>query len=243
MVKKKNNYWTKDKCQIESLKYSTRSEFAKNVKGAYNSALRNGWLEDICNHMLIQGDLYKRYNYAYEFNDNHVYVGLTCNINRRHKEHMCGEASPVYKHMEITGLSPIFMYDKLKDVKESKKNEIKDIENYLKEGWVLLNKAKGGSVGSTKTNLTKELCQKEAFKFKSRIEFQQNSRSIYRHALSIQILDDICKHMKQKITKELCQKEALKYSSKKEFYTNSQNHYRFCIRNKFLNEICKHMIK
>lgn len=45
-------YWTKkENCQAEAMKYSTRSEFKKTANGAYRSALRNGWLDEVCAHM------------------------------------------------------------------------------------------------------------------------------------------------------------------------------------------------
>ena len=38
--------WTKEKCSEESKKYKTRSEFKKGSPSAYQSALRNKWLND-----------------------------------------------------------------------------------------------------------------------------------------------------------------------------------------------------
>ena len=48
---KPNGYWTLEKCRIEALKYSTFSEFRLGNKSAYNSALKNKWLYDICSHI------------------------------------------------------------------------------------------------------------------------------------------------------------------------------------------------
>lgn len=48
--------WTFDKCKKEALNYKTRTEFYKNNLGAYLRAQRNGWLDDICQHM-IEGKL------------------------------------------------------------------------------------------------------------------------------------------------------------------------------------------
>jgi len=51
-IKRKSfNYWTKEKCQKEALKYKKITYFKKSVGGAYNSAYCNGWLNDICKHM------------------------------------------------------------------------------------------------------------------------------------------------------------------------------------------------
>jgi len=43
--------WTKEKCQVEALKYMERKVFSVNSHSAYNSARKNKWLDDICGHM------------------------------------------------------------------------------------------------------------------------------------------------------------------------------------------------
>ncbi|MET2951739.1 hypothetical protein ABXV18_27035 [Vibrio owensii] len=51
-IKKPTNLkWTKEACRVEALKYKTRFEFTKGSRGAYNSALKNDWLNEICAHM------------------------------------------------------------------------------------------------------------------------------------------------------------------------------------------------
>src|SRR4051812_9849898 len=67
--KKHNGYWTKDKCQIEALKYKSRSEFKKNSPSAFNSSKRNKWLNQMCSHMKLIGDKFRRLVYVYEFCD------------------------------------------------------------------------------------------------------------------------------------------------------------------------------
>jgi len=49
--RKNTNFWNKENCQIEALKYNKRSQFAYNSKGAYKSARKNKWLDEICSHM------------------------------------------------------------------------------------------------------------------------------------------------------------------------------------------------
>ena len=45
-----NYYWTKDRCKEEAAKYETLKDFRKNSY-AYNAALKNGWITEICSHM------------------------------------------------------------------------------------------------------------------------------------------------------------------------------------------------
>lgn len=72
--------YNKDVCHEAALQCKYRSEFAKNFKGEYFAALRNGWLDEICSHMIVLGNHYKRCIYAYEFPNiegrDYVYVGL-----------------------------------------------------------------------------------------------------------------------------------------------------------------------
>lgn len=46
-----NIKWSKEKAQIESLKYQNRIDFLRNSCGAYSAAYKNKWLDDICIHM------------------------------------------------------------------------------------------------------------------------------------------------------------------------------------------------
>ena len=125
--RKPRGYWTKEKCQIESLKYKTRTEFCKKSSRAYQLYLKNGWIDSyqksklytfehckieskkyttikeliindhylyrkildnkwdkkLYKHMNVFGNLHNRCIYVYEFSDNHAYIGLTYNLNKR----------------------------------------------------------------------------------------------------------------------------------------------------------------
>jgi len=50
-IKKRKNYWTKNMCKEEALKYKTRSEFFKKCVSAYSKSHKNGWLNEVCSHM------------------------------------------------------------------------------------------------------------------------------------------------------------------------------------------------
>ena len=46
-------YWTKDKCATEALKYKSKSEFFKNNSNVYGVSCQGGWINEICSHMVI----------------------------------------------------------------------------------------------------------------------------------------------------------------------------------------------
>lgn len=43
--------WSLEACREEAAKHKKRSYFAKAARGAYNKALREGWIDEICAHM------------------------------------------------------------------------------------------------------------------------------------------------------------------------------------------------
>jgi len=48
---KPNNYWTKERCHQEALKYQTRTAFQNGSSRAYSAARKKHWLDEICSHM------------------------------------------------------------------------------------------------------------------------------------------------------------------------------------------------
>jgi superfamily II DNA or RNA helicase len=41
-------FWTKERCLEEAKRHQSRNSFQREAKGAYNSAWRNGWYEELC---------------------------------------------------------------------------------------------------------------------------------------------------------------------------------------------------
>jgi hypothetical protein len=147
-----NGYWHNfENCKKEALKYSTKTEFVKGSQHVYHIALKNNWLDDICKHMKPIGDRFNKCIYSYEFPDNHVYVGLTCNIDIRQKSRNKNLSDAVTKHTINTGLHPI--RKQLTDyifVDDAIRLEGEFLSKYLNDGWIGLNKRKTGGIGSRK---------------------------------------------------------------------------------------------
>ena len=242
------NYWTKEKCQEEALKYNSRTEFSKRCKTGYSKSVKSGWLDDICGHMEKIGNRFNKCIYSYEFPDNYVYVGLTYNLDVRQKNRDNDINDQVIIHMKKTGLTPVKkqLTDYI-DVNDAIKLEGYYVEKYKNNGWNILNKSKTGAIGGNVIKWTKEKCKEESLKYKSKIEFQKNSGGCYDAARRNGWLDDCCSHMviTQKPfgywTFERCKEEALKYKTKGEFEKNSSAYLISC-RNNWVNDICSHMI-
>jgi hypothetical protein len=81
-------YWRKEKCRATASEFKTRTEFQDGSPSAYNRALNDGFLDEICQHMRPAGSKFRRALYAYEFVDKSVYVGLTFDYTQRHHQHL-----------------------------------------------------------------------------------------------------------------------------------------------------------
>lgn len=290
-----NMKWTKEKCMEVSHLFEKISDFEKKYRGAYMSARKNGWLEEITKHMkkmvsytekmcyeislkfetkkkLCENNKYvykkilkkkwtymfshmkndnsedDRCIYAYEFNDNSVYVGLTKNVKNRNNLHM--KHGSVFEHIKICDDFKLKILTNYLPVYESRLKEDEYLNYYKNSGWNILNKIKTGGIGSC-GNLNrisywvKEKCQEESLKYKSRSEFQYNSGSAYNSAKKNKWLDEICSHMTPirnhsgYWTKKRCQEESLKYKNKNQFQKNNSSAYMRSYKNGWLNEFYK----
>lgn len=145
-----NKYWHNfDNCKNEALKYKTKTEFISNAQHVYHISLKNGWLDKICKHMIQIGDRYNKCIYSYEFPDNHVYVGLTYNMDVREKSRRRNKSDAVTYYKNKTGLIPIRkQLTEYIPVDVVIKLEGQYLSEYLKNGWISLNKRKTGGIGS-----------------------------------------------------------------------------------------------
>ena len=249
-MKQVKKYWTVTSCKNEALKYNSRSKFKKEAGGAYNFAKKQKILNDVCSHMVVVGNRFMRTVYVYKFSDNHIYVGLTKNINERDDKHKRDPDSAVYKHMKNTNLTPILSHSNYMDINDAIKLESLTIANYKNDGYNILNIAAAGAVGGGNIIWTFEKCKNEALKYERRIDFARKSESAYNAARRYRWLEKICKHMLNVRkhykpvgywTKNRCKKEALKYNKRNEFSEKSSGAYMACLKNKWLNEVCTHM--
>lgn len=140
----------------EALKYDYLKDFINNSQDAYRKAIRLGILDKVSKHMKVLEGLSKRVVYAYEFPDNSVYVGLTHNVTDREKQHK--ERGSVSEHLKETNLVPTLkiISDDYIDPSDAQKMEACTVEEYRQNGWVILNKAKTGSLGACKVFWTRD---------------------------------------------------------------------------------------
>ena len=233
--------WTESSCYEEAKKYSSRSEFQRNNESAYNKARRKGWLESYFWLKNQSFDLYKDeidMIYAYEFiEQNAVYVGRTlarC-ADQRDKEHIFKNDSVsnfAKEHNIPVPKMKILENDLL--LVDGVEREGYWVEKYKKDGWVILNKTKTGSIGGLGKSLTKKsynYCLSEAKKYTELKEFRTKSKDAYNASLKYGWLTDfvwlkVSERKQHRWTEDMCLDEAKKYTNKHDFITNSKNAYK-----------------
>ena len=197
---KPNGYWQNyDNCKAEAMKYTSRSEFVRGCGSAYNSALDNGWIDGFT--WLVSPTVRKHKDskfviYAYEDPENKVvYVGLSKDLNRRHRAHINGSMhrgvrvyDNLHKYFELSGKEIPFPRIKMRDLSAEDAQYYEDWykQKYADDGWALINKAKTG-VGSSSLGLAVEKwdedsCREISKKFKSRGEFALGAHAAYEKA-------------------------------------------------------------
>jgi hypothetical protein len=188
--------WTDELIKQEALKYNHRIHFIKKSGSAYNAAKKKQILKEVCSHMVPLGSSYRRMVYVYEFEDKHVYVGLTGNRHRRHNQHMIDGRGPVSKHMKETNLTPNYKLISGDYIprEDAQLLETQTLNDYLDKGWIPLNSASTGGLGGSTLIWTDEALRLEALKYKTRKEMIAKNNSAY-STLIRRKLYHLCSHM------------------------------------------------
>ena len=242
---KPKGYWTLEMCKAEALKYSARGVFMRQSATAYNISLKNGWLDEVCKHMIKGADGF-HYMFYGIINKrlNKVYVGITKqHFNSRAKLHKKGGSTraDVIAKLEDTEYVPLTDYihtsTELLDAEEGW------AKHYETDGFQILNDPRlYGRMGVSKRVYSDEDIAKEASKYTSRSKFKEGSPNHYDAAVSQRILSRVCSHLrgiksKGYWTKEMCIEEARKSTDRYDFVTNHTEAYTAARNNGWTEEI------
>lgn len=175
--------WTYEKCKEIAARYNTVYELKRDYPQVCRAIYREHWTDECLSHITRHNNT-KRGIYAFEFEDNHAYVGLTYDFERRKQQHLGVEhvcKSKVTKHIEKTGLTPIFkiLHDYV-SAEEAKELEAYYLDEYRKNGWAILNAQRAGGLGGNE-NIVYDFDEtvEIAKQFKSRTEFAEAHRNLY----------------------------------------------------------------
>lgn len=257
------NYWSdKKRVKEAASECSTKMEFKKKFGGAFNSAIRNGWMDEVSLHFTKTKkymDLNERLHciYVYEIEEGKAcYVGRTTNLrnrdlsHRRGRKHHDGSVTydVLYRFCEDKGIkipTPIIKDENLNG-EESLIREDYWVKKYKEDGWKVLNIAKtgrlSGSLGAVK-KWDYERCKEFAKNYKYKTELKNASYSCYGMCLKNGWFEEFGIQDKKSHPngnwniKANCLEEAEKYFSKSGFIINSMGAYRGAKKHGWLDEV------
>ena len=242
---KQSGHWTKENCASEAAKYLFRTQFMRKSGSAYNVALANGWLDEICSHMSSEADGYHHCVYVI-FNDRlmKAYIGITRQLlKKRMAAHFKVNSTTTANAItRIADTQHKSLTDYVLIADEVREHELAWIKKFENEGYHVLNDLKQvGRMGTDRRIHTDEVIFLEAKKYKTRSEFKRLSPRIYDAAVSQRLLSKACAHMrsikpKNTWTKKACLEFARGCETKQEFRKNN-GAYHTALKHGWLNDV------
>ena len=248
-MKRQHKSWDQETIKSEALKYLSRIDFRNNNSRAYAAARRYKILDKVCAHMKKPKRGYGfHFIYIYRF-PKAIYIGLSCRERRRFTEHQKEGSVWEYANAHNLPIPKPEIYQKyIADPNQAVAIERKLIAQYRNKSLntlEVLNKAKGGSVGSyAKGKWTVAAMREEALKYQTRRDFELNSSGAYSKAVEYKMLDELCAHMRPKhvaLTNEALADLAQSYTTRKAFCQQHPNERATAKRRGIWKEISAHM--
>lgn len=228
-------------------KYTDRSKFIKE-SGVYGLAQKRGLLP-MFTWMNKRPQGWSDTVYVYEFPATHVaYVGRTGRPKTREYEHKTLTSDVVFKYANSCGFqvpNPIILHDGL-SLKDGKRLECIELNNYRNNGWTLLNRRPGGGAGNIGYSISKTYALKIAKRYDALKQFREDYPKIVCLLYSKGWIAECTwlKRIRPPMVKrghwdiyDNVKAEALKYTSRKDFHSKSWGAYDGAMRNGWLNEL------
>lgn len=236
---KKGRYSDEELARIAA-GFSSMKEFYTNKKGAFLAICRRGLIEKLCGHMERLGSAFRRKIYVFTFSDGYAYVGLAKNPQVRRREHLSGhsKSSPILPHIKETGATYEFsvLTDWLdKDI--AGKVEDDYIKQYAADGWKMLNRARGGALGSLVALYTDRNIKKEVSKYEYFEDFRKGSPGFYRYIRINHLQQQYISHLKSRQITDADRMEIIaSCKTSGELYKKNRNVYKWLHKNNRLYE-------
>ncbi|MBA6372505.1 GIY-YIG nuclease family protein [Colwellia sp. BRX8-4] len=252
------NTWNKKKCRKEALKFTTTTDFIKGSNGAYISAKKYGWFDEITEHLEVTNTpngYWTKERCHLEALKFETRGEFRSNSNAYQRARERGWLDEICLHMKDTRKPLSFWTDEQCAMEAMKYTSRGDFEKgsssaysvARENGWMDIICAHMTSTKKSKGYWTIDRCHEEALKYKVKVDFKNKSGGAYTAARKKGWMDEVCSHMMslQKPsgywTKERCQQEALRYKVKEDFRKESGGAYSAAIKNGWLEEVCSHI--
>lgn len=188
-LQKSHSKYTMDEILEEAHKYDNDRDFRMKCPKVYGVAKSRGLLESFTwmtlSRKLDQVNYFNDFIYVYEFTETNVaYVGRTIQPEIRHMDH-CKEGDSVADYARSIGVpvpEPKYLYENI-TVAEGRIREDEMITKYRNAGWTMLNKRKGGGIG-TIGKWDKNKCIEFCKQFTTRGEVDSANHTVYARMLT-----------------------------------------------------------
>lgn len=179
--------------------HDSMAEFYTEERNVYEAIRSRGLMDKLCAHMKRTGNWARRKIYAFTFSDMCAYIGLSCDPERRYKQHVSGKhKSSVYNHIkETTATFGFVVLTDWLDLDDAAKAENDYIKKYSSEGWTMLNRVRGGALGGA-NGYSKFMLQFITEGYEYIEDFRRGSPNYYRYIKKYNLFDEFCSHMKHR---------------------------------------------
>lgn len=213
--------WTEEKAREVIATCKDYNDFRIRFRGCWNYLCDRNLLVKLTKNLERKGSLCRRRIYVFEFKDNHAYIGLAKDPEDRYNEHTrYDQSSAVYQYLQKTHCKFDFkLLTGWLDKDEASMEEENWRQEYIKDGWLMLNRVKCGSLGGWqgKRKYSFEYCQQIGAGYKTRNEFNKANPSLYAYASRTYGIEKVCPHMpkdaKVKWSVEKIEHEISKYGT------------------------------
>lgn len=172
--------WTYQNIIGTTKNVKTYKEWMDKFPYAYQRAYKTGVLKKVASHLVRVGHKYKRCIYSIEVrNKNMIYIGLTFNFDQRVNQHMLSKRFVKIKERHGNECLTIHKLSDYIPINVAAEKEDHLINEFKNKGFTILNKKKGGDLGSISTKWTKEKIIKSAQHFKTLKEWREKESSAY----------------------------------------------------------------
>lgn len=190
---KERNYYTKERCTQLALECKSKSEFRQKHNSAYQRAYKKKWLDEICSHMLPLND--KKFRDIYVIRskcDKYIYVGLSCDVQKRYNHHV---SKPAIKVKELLSIPhELEILETHLPTESAIKKEQEYIEKFKSEGWIVLNSVKAGSIGNPyESKWDIEEIKLLVKKYDSRMRFYRENPGVFDFLYNKKLLEQVMK--------------------------------------------------
>lgn len=240
-MRKSKNYWTREKCKEESLKYKSRSEFAYNSNSAYKKIINNKWYE-LISHMERKRKHTKEecHNEALKYQNKKEF--LKNSRAQYSAAQRYGWLNEICLHMTKSNNDSkrcIYVYEfndnhayigLTNDLKDRKRRHDKNgtVHNHIKINDIY-------ELKQLTDYLDVEIAKEKEEYYVN--YYKKNGWFILNKSKTGSLGSSIVKW-----TYDECKKEALKYNSRIEFQKQCGSAYNSARKNKWLDDITSHMI-